>query len=72
MTHFFASFFDRIGFVVGYVMGSILMSVVSSAVNTVIVCFAESPNEFQNNHPDLSNEMRLAWRSAWPNECGYL
>jgi len=61
-----------IGMVVGFVMGSILMSVVSSAVNTVIVCFAEAPNEFQNNHPELSNEMRETWRAAWPNECGGL
>ena len=47
------------------------MSVVSSAVNTVIVCFAEAPNEFQMNHPELSNEMRAGWRQAWPEECGF-
>ena len=61
-----------IGFVVGFVLGSILMSIVGSAVNTVIVCFAEAPNEFQNNHPILSNEMRVAWSAAWPNEYGRL
>jgi hypothetical protein len=47
-----------------------LMSVVGSAVNTVIVCFAESPAEFEQNHPHLSAEMRGAWRQAWPAECG--
>lgn len=55
-----------ISFVVGLVFSSILMSVVSSAVNTVIVCFAESPNEFEANHPDLSREMRSSWMQAWP------
>jgi hypothetical protein len=60
-----------IGLLVGYVLSSILMSVISSAVNTVIVCFAEAPREFQQNHPELSNEMRSAWREAWPEECGF-
>lgn len=59
-----------LGLLVGFVLASILMSVVGSAVNTVIVCFAEAPNEFQANHPQLSNEMRSAWRQAWPVECG--
>lgn len=58
-----------IGLLVGFVLASILMSVVGSAVDTVIVCFAEAPNEFQANHPQLSNEMRAAWRQAWPVEC---
>jgi len=55
-----------ITFVVGLVFCNILMSVVGSAVNTVIVCFAESPAEFEANHPDLSREMRSAWVEAWP------
>mmetsp|Transcript_36165 Transcript_36165/g.79151 ORF Transcript_36165/g.79151 Transcript_36165/m.79151 type:complete len:505 (+) Transcript_36165:52-1566(+) len=58
-----------LGFLVGYVLASILMSVVGSAVNTCIVCFAEAPAEFEANHPQLSSEMRAAWRSAWPVEC---
>jgi hypothetical protein len=52
--------------IVGFVFCSILMSVVGSAVNTVIVCFAESPAEFEANHPQLSAEMRHAWVQAWP------
>jgi hypothetical protein len=48
------------------------MSIVSSAVNTVIVCFAEAPAEFEQNHPILSQEMRAAWREAWPAECAGL
>lgn len=60
-----------VGFFIGYGMSAILFSVVSSAVNTVVVCYAEAPNEFQANHPELSNKMRNAWRQAWPNDFGY-
>jgi hypothetical protein len=55
-----------IGFVVGLVFCAILMSIVGAAVNTVIVCFADSPREFEANHPELSAEMREAWTKAWP------
>lgn len=61
-----------VGFLIGFVLASILMSVVGSAVNTVIVCFAEAPREFEVNHPQLSMDMRSAWRQAWPSECGNL
>lgn len=61
-----------VGLFVGYLVGSIMMSVVGSAVNTVIVCFAEAPAEFEANHPILSQELRAAWRQAWPVECGRL
>jgi len=61
---FAAAFFAS--FLVGVVFSSILMSVVQSAVNTVIVCFAESPAEFERNHPVLSSEMRSKWREALP------
>jgi large-conductance mechanosensitive channel len=63
-THYICFF--SIGLIVGFVFSSILMSVVGSAVNTVIVCYAESPAEFQANHPQLSAEMRAAWILAWP------
>lgn len=53
-------------FFVGLIFCQINMSVVASAVNTVIVCFAESPAEFEANHPGLSREMRSAWIQAWP------
>jgi len=59
-----------VGIVVGYLFSSILMAVVGSAVATAIVCFAESPREFEVNHPELSAEMRDAWRQAWPSEFG--
>jgi hypothetical protein len=54
------------GLLVGFVFSSILMNVVGGAVNTVIVCYAESPAEFQQNHPVLANEMRTAYMEAWP------
>jgi len=54
------------GFLMGYLFASIALGVVASAVNTVIVCYCEAPAEFQQNHPQLSNEMRTAWTSAWP------
>jgi len=53
-------------FFVGLIFCSINMSIVGSSVNTVIVCFAESPAEFEANHPGLSGEMRSAWIQAWP------
>ena len=60
-----------LGLLIGYGMCATLFSVVSSAVNTVIVCYAEAPNEFQMNHPELSTRMRDAWRQAWPVEFNY-
>ena len=60
-----------VGCVFGYAISATLFSIVSSAVNTVIVCYAEAPNEFQANHPELSNRMRDSWRQAWPNEFTY-
>jgi hypothetical protein len=60
-----------VGALIGFVLCSTLFGLVSSAVNTVIVCFAEAPAEFQSNHPQLSQQMILAWRDAYPNEFGY-
>jgi hypothetical protein len=60
-----------LGFIVGYACCATLLSVVSSAVNTVIVLYAESPNEFEVNHPELSHQMRTSWRQAWPHEFSY-
>jgi Plasma-membrane choline transporter len=55
-----------LGFVVGLVITSILMSTIASGVNAVIVLFAEGPNEFQQNHPELSNKMRQVWSEVYP------
>ncbi len=64
-----AAFFA--GFITGSVMTSTLLTLVSSAVSTVIVCYAEAPAEFEVNHPKLSQDMRCAWRQAWPEEFQY-
>lgn len=64
----FCSSLHSVGLLVGYLFSSILMAVVGSAVNTTIVCFAESPAEFEANHPQLSAEMRESWCQAWPSE----
>ena len=55
-----------VGLAVGLVASSILFGIITSAVNTVIVCFAASPVDFEKNHPELSQEMRSAWREVWP------
>jgi len=55
-----------IGLVIGLVFCSILMSCVASSVNATIVLFAEAPAEFEQNHPELSSQMRAAWQKAYP------
>ena len=54
------------GVVLGLVVTSVLFGIVSASVNAVLVCFAASPVDFENNHPELSHEMRAAWREVWP------
>eukprot|EP00588_Corethron_pennatum_P018823 CAMPEP_0194307252 /NCGR_PEP_ID=MMETSP0171-20130528/4126_1 /TAXON_ID=218684 /ORGANISM="Corethron pennatum, Strain L29A3" /LENGTH=473 /DNA_ID=CAMNT_0039059225 /DNA_START=123 /DNA_END=1541 /DNA_ORIENTATION=+ len=48
-------------FLISFVVIYVMFGVVDGALNTVIVCYAEAPNEFQQNHPLLSEEMREAW-----------
>ncbi|KAL7548130.1 hypothetical protein ACHAWF_011425 [Thalassiosira exigua] len=55
-----------IGFLVGIVLSTVLFSIIESSVCAVIVCFASSPVEFHRNHPELSHEMRHAWKEVWP------
>lgn len=54
------------GFVIGLVLCSILLSTIASAVNAVLVLFAEKPNDFQRNHPELSRKMRDTWAQIYP------
>jgi len=54
------------GVVIGLVLTRVLFGAVGSAVNAVLVCFASSPVDFELNHPELSQEMRAAWREVWP------
>jgi drug/metabolite transporter (DMT)-like permease len=54
---------------VGTAMAYILFqSVVGAAVDTVIVVFAQSPLEFERNHPGLYRQMGTAWRRVYPDE----
>jgi len=57
-----------VGFVLGLGFNNVLMNVIGSAVNTVIVCYAEAPAEFEQNHPELSAKMRHAWAQSYPEE----
>lgn len=60
-----------VGFFFGFTLTQVLMGIVGSAVNAVIVCYAEDPAAFQANYPQLSDDMRSAWRQAWPSEFRY-
>lgn len=63
---FFLFPLSSIGALVGLVVSSVLFGIISSSVNAVIVLFAASPVDFEQNHPRLSEEMRNAWREVWP------
>merc|ERR1712038_81610 len=55
-----------IAFICGVSIASATMNVVSTAVDTIVVCFAEAPAEFEQNHPELSKAMNDAFAVAWP------
>lgn len=59
-----------VGFLIGMVLSGIFMGLLSSAVDSVIVCFAEAPQEFNETHPELAEEMNKTWRDAWPDVGG--
>lgn len=54
------------GFVVSFVCATSALGIIGGAVNTVIVLYCEAPAELEQNHPELSSEMRGAWTVAWP------
>ena len=58
-----------IGFFLGIFVSSAMTNAVSGAVNTVIVCYADAPAMLEENHPDLTRKMALAWISVFPS-CG--
>jgi len=67
-----SSMLDRIGFSIGTMLSSILFSIIKSSVDAVIVCFAGSPVELENNHKALSHELRLAWKNVWPGSVDFV
>jgi len=61
-----------VGMVLGGMSCDILFGVVTSAVNTIVVCFAESPEQLRTNHPpELFQQLVQSWRIAYPQECGF-
>lgn len=53
-----------VGFLLGVFLTGVAMAVVSSAVATTFVVWAQCPNEIAINHPDHSEELRLARNRA--------
>ena len=53
-----------VGLFVGLFLTLIMVSVVDSAVATVFVCFAESPQVFEQTHPALYYDLTASWREA--------
>jgi hypothetical protein len=60
------SFF--VGAFIGTILSNLLLNIIASAVDTVLVCFAEAPMEFRQNHPSLCGKMEQAWLDTFPNE----
>ena len=59
-----------VAFVIGLLISNVALFPVESAVRTVIVCFAESPAEFDEHHPDLSEMLKAGWSEAYPTIVG--
>jgi len=57
------------GFVFGVFFSCTMMSVINSAVSTVVVCFAEAPEELESSHPDHSRAMKEAWYNVYQVRC---
>ncbi|CAJ1963448.1 unnamed protein product [Cylindrotheca closterium] len=55
-----------LGFIIGCVVSGIMMKVIHGAVNTLIVCWAESPDAFAENHKHWADKMTEVWSSAFP------
>jgi len=54
------------GLGLGFYLALTFANVLVSAVNTIIVCFAEAPQDLQRNHGALSRQMREAWNKVYP------
>ena len=51
---------------VGMVISSIVFSGLHSCIDTVIVLYAEAPQELALHHPALSQKMNESWSQAYP------
>jgi len=54
------------GFVLGLVIGLLVFNLIDSAVSSVFVFFAEDPKELQRNHPEVHDELCIAWMAMYP------
>mmetsp|Transcript_15570 Transcript_15570/g.23730 ORF Transcript_15570/g.23730 Transcript_15570/m.23730 type:complete len:86 (-) Transcript_15570:445-702(-) len=54
------------GVIFGFILATIILTVVDGAVKTSIVCFAESPDAFEQNHPILYQAMAETFRATYP------
>lgn len=61
-----------IGFIIGLALSFILFGIIISSVNAVIMLFAGNPVEFEENHPELSHEMRAAWKEVFPGKVDFV
>ena len=52
--------------IVGILLSSLVFGVLVSAVDSIVVLYAEAPNELKENHPQLAQEMEVTWTQAWP------
>lgn len=69
-TQLVGAFF--VAFLIGFLISNVALFCVESAVRTVIVCFAENPDVFDEHHPDLSETMQSGYAEAYPTVMGVL
>ena len=53
-------------------LSKVLFSIISSSADAVIICFTGGPDVLEKNHPLKSQELRSAWREAWPRTVGFI
>ncbi len=54
-----------VGFIIALLLAVTMMGIINSAVGTIIVCFAEAPEEFEINHNTHSRDMKEAWNKVY-------
>ena len=64
----FVHFAMIVGFLYGVLIAKSIFKPILTAVDTVVVCFAEAPDDFTAHYPQLSRRMREAWRATYPSE----
>ena len=55
-----------IALIAGWIMSGIVFRVILSSIDTILVLFAEAPQEFHANHPALARELQDAWTQTFP------